>query len=210
MAAGHSEIEFCRLPHLGSDRMTPASDSNLGESEKPVPDIDLARAGPEQAQIVANLLELYAYDFSEFHDIEIGADGKFGYRDLPAYWSSPDRHPFLVKVCGKLAGLVLVKRGSEISGNEAAWDMAEFFVLRRYRRHGVGTEVAHQVWRAFPGLWEVRVMQSNQSAPRFWERAISAFTGETIQPLLLKKSDRWWYLFSFEALQVSSAKKQGE
>jgi predicted acetyltransferase len=190
--------------------MTPVNDINLGGPEQPSLHIDLTPAGPQQAPIVANLLELYAYDFSEFHDIELSADGTFGYRDLPVYWSSHNRHPFLVKVCGKLAGLVLVKWGSEISGNESTWDIAEFFVLRRYRRRGIGTEVAHKVWRTFPGAWEVRVMQSNHSALRFWERAITAFTGKTIQSLLVKKSDQWWHVLSFESLHRRSAQKQGE
>jgi len=33
--------------------------------------------------------------FSEFHDLEIGADGRFGYEHLPLYCSEPGRHPFL-------------------------------------------------------------------------------------------------------------------
>ena len=123
--------------------------------------IEVLAAAPEQAPILANLLELYAHDFSEFHDIDLGADGRFGYRHLGLYWSEPDRHAFLVRVNGMLAGFVLVKRGSEVSGNETVWDMAEFFVIRGYRRRGVGTQVAHEVWRQFPGTWEVRVMQSN-------------------------------------------------
>jgi hypothetical protein len=42
-------------------------------------------------RIVANLLELYAHDFSEFHPLELGADGRFGYRHLPLYRSERDR-----------------------------------------------------------------------------------------------------------------------
>jgi predicted acetyltransferase len=149
------------------------------------------------------LLELYAHDFSEFHHIELGADGRFGYRRLPLYWSEPGRHPFLVRMDGNLAGLVLVKRGSEISGNENVWDMAEFFVVRGYRRRGIGTEIAHDVWRRFPGFWEVRVMESNGPARHFWERAISAFTGETIHPVRVEKGGQGWHLFSFESKGVA-------
>ena len=69
-------------------------------------------AAPEQEPILAQLLELYAHDFSEFHHIDIGEDGKFGYQPLPLYWTDPGRHPFLIRVDGKLAGLVLVKTGT--------------------------------------------------------------------------------------------------
>ncbi len=88
--------------------------------------------------IVANLFELYAHDFSEFHSVEPGPDGRFGYPDLPLYWSEPGRYPFLIRVGGKLAGFVLVRRISQTSESDAVWDMAEFFVLRAYRRRGVG------------------------------------------------------------------------
>ena len=115
------------------------------------PHLEVIAAGPEQMPILANLLELYAHDFSEFRNLEIGEDGRFGYRALPLYWSEPDRHPFLLKMAGKLAGLVLVKKGSQVSGDHAVWDMAEFFVLRGCRRRGNGTRAAHEVWRRFPG-----------------------------------------------------------
>jgi len=164
--------------------------------------IEVIPARPEQEPILANLLELYAHDFSEFHDIEIGADGRFGYRHLPLYWSDPGRHPFLVWVEGKLAGLVLVKRGSEVSGNEAVWDMAEFLVLRGYRSRGIGTQVAHEVWRQFPGPWEVRVMESNVSAQQFWKSAISLFMGAAIHPACVEKDGKRWTLFSFESQPI--------
>jgi hypothetical protein len=44
-------------------------------TEKPSAHIEVAPARPEQESIMANLLELYAHDFSEFHDLEIGAEG---------------------------------------------------------------------------------------------------------------------------------------
>ncbi len=175
----------------------------MERAEKPSAHIEIIPARQEQEPILANLLELYAYDFSEFHDLELGCNGRFGYGDLLLYWSEPGRHPFLVWVEGKLAGLVLVKRGSEVSGDESVWDVAEFFVLRRYRRRGIGTQVAHEVWRQFPGRWEVRVMESNTAARVFWAHAISMLTGEATQPVRVEKDGRWWTLFSFESKRVA-------
>ncbi|HLJ89755.1 MAG TPA: GNAT family N-acetyltransferase, partial [Candidatus Angelobacter sp.] len=135
--------------------------------QEPTATLEVIPSTREQEPILANLLELYAHDFSEFHALELGPDGRFGYKSLPLYWVESTRHPFLVRLNGKLAGLVLVKRGSEISKNEMIWDMAEFFVARGYRRRGVGAEIAHEVWRRFPGLWEVRVMEANFVGHRF-------------------------------------------
>ena len=161
--------------------------------------IEVFRALPEQQPILANLLELYAHDFSEFQPLDIGADGRFGYKSLPLFWSESNRHPFLIRFDGKLAGLALVKRGSEISDSQEVWDMAEFFVLRGCRRHRIGTLAAQEVWRRFPGLWEVRVMQSNPSAISFWKRAISDFIRESIQPVRIEKDGRSWQLYSFKS-----------
>jgi predicted acetyltransferase len=168
--------------------------------------IEVTPAAPEQEPILANLLELYGHDFSEFQDLDLGPDGRFGYKGLPLYWSEPDRHPFLVTVAGRLAGLVLVRRGSELSGKEIVWDMAEFFVIRGYRRRGIGTCIAHEVWRRFPGPWEVRVLHSNVSAGHFWARAIPSFTGQAIQPVLVDKDGECWKLFSFESKRIAQQK----
>jgi len=166
---------------------------------KPPSTIELIPASREQSPILANLLELYAHDFSDFHRIELGADGRFGYSSLPLYWSEPGRHPFLVRIDGRLAGFAFVKRGSEMSGNENVWDMAEFFVARGYRRRGVGTQIAHKVWKRFPGSWEVRVMQANASALNFWTHAISTFAGVVIHPVSVEKDGERWTLFAFES-----------
>src|SRR5262245_35158729 len=161
--------------------------------------VEILPAGPEQESILANLLELYAHDFSEFHDVMLGVDGRFGYKDLPLYWNEPGRHPFLVRFDGQLAGFVLVKRGSEVSGDKDVWDVAEFFVVRGCRRRGLGTKVAHEVWRMFPGRWEVRVIQANQVAIEFWERAIRRFTGRAVPSVSVDRDGDCWHLFSFES-----------
>jgi predicted acetyltransferase len=163
-------------------------------------EIKVIPAQAEQSAVMANLLELYAHDFSEFHEVHLGEDGRFGYPSLPMYWSDPQRFPFLIRIDGRLAGLALVKRGSEVSGRSAVWDMAEFFVTRGFRRHGVGMQAAHEVWRRFPGPWEVRVMQSNLSAQAFWAAAISAFVGETNLPTRFEKGGDSWSVFSFDSI----------
>jgi predicted acetyltransferase len=172
-------------------------------AEKPSSHIQVIPAALEQEPILANLLELYAHDFTDFYDLELGADGRFGYTGLSLYWSEPHRHPFLIWVNGKLTGFVLVKKGSEFSGDPAVWDMAEFFVIRRYRRHGIGTQVAHEVWKRFPGPWEVRVMQANVPANHFWARAISTFAGSAVPSGPIEKDGKSWDLFAFQSRHVT-------
>lgn len=169
------------------------------QARRPPANIEVIPAAPEQEPILANLLELYIHDFSAFHDVKLGADGRFGYRDLSRYWIEPHRYPFLVRLDGNLAGLILLKRGSEVSSNEAIWDMAEFFIVRGCRRRGIGSRAAHEVWRRFPGQWEVRVLESNHSAHQFWQSAISLFAVEAVHSFRVEKGGKCWRVFSFES-----------
>ena len=155
--------------------------------------VELVAAAPSEEPILANLLELYGHDFSEFHPVELGPEGRFGYPRLALYWSEPQRHPFLVRVDGRLAGFALVVSGS-------VCDMAEFFIVRRYRRRGIGVEVAKQVWRQFPGPWEVRVMESNRAGREFWERAIAQFVAVPVPPVRVERNGVDWMVFSFESV----------
>ena len=69
--------------------------------------VELVHATLEQQPILANLLQLYCYDFSESVDIEVGQDGKFLYESLPLYWIEPHWHPFLVTVNGMPCGVCI-------------------------------------------------------------------------------------------------------
>jgi predicted acetyltransferase len=162
-------------------------------------DVEIIPALPEQEPILANMLELYAHDFSEFMDLKLGADGRFGYKHLPLYWKESNRYPFLIMANGHFAGFVFVRRGSEISNDADVWDMAEFFIIRGFRRLGLGMKVAQEIWKRFPGKWEVRVIDRNQKAKDFWGRAINEFLGKMIEPIPLDKDGKGWHIFSFES-----------
>lgn len=162
-------------------------------------DVEIVRAEVEHQAILANLLQLYAHDFSEFYDLDLGADGRFEYKELPLYFREGKRHAFLLKMDGKWAGFVLVRRGSQVSGAEDVWDMTEFFVVRGCRRRGIGTEIARRVWSQFPGKWEVRVMEANRSAQPFWKHAIAHFVGRKIAPATMEKDGDRWRVFSFQS-----------
>ena len=169
----------------------------MNASENPESGVELIPASVEQKPVLANLLELYSHDFCDFIDLEIGHDGRFGYCDLDLYWTAPQRHPFLIYVNSKLAGFALVNeiRGSQ--SNFTSWDMVEFFVLRRYRRRGIGTRVAHEVFSRFPGQWQVRVRESNQPACKFWKQAAVAFTGQAVRSARVVSGGAEWSVFSF-------------
>jgi predicted acetyltransferase len=167
-------------------------------------DVSLDVATAADYTLLSNLLELYIHDLSRaVPDIELGADGRFGYPRLPLYWSEPDRRfAFLIKCDGRVAGFVLVTRGSPDSPeteDENALDVAEFFVMRRYRRSGVGRRAAFLIWKHFPGRWTVRVSEGNRGALEFWSGVIGEFTGGAVSESQRPGTPNPWRVFSFES-----------
>jgi predicted acetyltransferase len=139
--------------------------------------VTLERALPSDAALLSNLLELYIHDLSEIFAVEVGIDGRFGYENLPLYWSEHERRfPFLIRSGARIAGFALVTRGSPVTDDPEDLDVAEFFVLRRYRRAGVGRQAAGLLWNRLPGHWIVRVSEGNRPALPFWESVIREYT----------------------------------
>jgi len=143
-----------------------------------VPEIVLDVATVADATLLSNLLELYLHDLSEaFPNVELGPDGRFGYPKLALYWSEPEsRFPFLIRCDGRVAGFALATHGSPATDDPDVFDVAEFFVLRRYRRSGVGERAATLLWNRFPGRWIVRVSEGNTGALAFWRGVIAKYT----------------------------------
>src|SRR5436189_5639791 len=118
--------------------------------------IALSQATREQRTALENLMQLYAYDWSELIALEVGDDGRFVPLPLEAYWQDDWRHPFVLRVDGQLAGFVLIEARSRLTGAAGVFDMAEFFVMRRYRSRGVGLAAARSAFDRFQGTWEIR------------------------------------------------------
>jgi predicted acetyltransferase len=164
--------------------------------------VSLDAATASDSVLLSNLLELYIHDLSEvFPHVELGPDGRFGYDRLPRYWSEPDRRfPFLIRCDGRVAGFVLATRGSPAVDDPTVLDVAEFFVMRRYRRSGVGRDAAFLLWRRLPGKWTVRVSEGNASALAFWRGVVSEFAHGTETESTLPGQPNPWRVFSFESV----------
>ena len=155
----------------------------------------LIHAGPEHQALLANLLELYIHDFTEFVPKDVSEDGRFGYNHLPLYWSDPLRRPYLARLDGSWAGFALVQKLADPD----VWDMAEFFVLRRYRRTGLGTEFALRLWQTCPGPWQVRVRAANPPAIAFWKACIENLTRTPSQSTTVELDNVPWHIFHFDS-----------
>jgi predicted acetyltransferase len=137
--------------------------------------VQLIVASPAERLALENLMQLYIHDFSEHwagrDEGDLDADGRFADYPLDAYWSEPTHIPLLLHVDDKLAGFALLNNVPH-AGRPIDRNMAEFFIARKYRRSGIGSLLAHQIFNRYPGRWEVAIARRNAAALAFWRRAI--------------------------------------
>ncbi|KZE64335.1 acetyltransferase [Fictibacillus phosphorivorans] len=140
-----------------------------------VKDSLLKKAAIQEKDIISNLMQFYFYDFSEFIDMNVGNAGLYsGYPYLDQYWEEDGRYPYLIESEGKYAGFVLVRE--VVEEGQKYWSIAEFFIMKKFRRTGLGQRVAHQVFDSHKGNWEVGQIEKNKPAQIFWRKVIGNYT----------------------------------
>ena len=112
-----------------------------------------------QKPIMSRLMQLYQHDFSEFARA-VDDDGLFSYIYLDSYWTED---------CWSHSGAAV------------DWCMSEFFVMRKYRRCGIGRDAACQIICGHPGVWEIPIASYNLPAAAFWKNAVACLANHDIE-----------------------------
>lgn len=145
--------------------------------------IQLIPASLKDHPVIQNMGRFYVYDMSEYlgqeKDWEIPKDGLYECIDFKKYWKTDDAFPFLIRYDNELAGFVIIdKNGSDL---KIDFNMAQFFILRKFKNKGVGRYVAYQCFDKFCGTWEVMVIPGNEGAYRFWRSIIKDYSGNNFE-----------------------------
>ena len=149
----------------------------LGRMPRPLPSrtptmsdvtLELLQTGPEQAELIRNLYQFYSYESSDWEEEDVEADGRFYIHEehLARYWQEPQWSANLVLMDGFIAGFLLIER-SELPGMDAL-ELADLFILKRYRRQGIGRLLATQVLMDGSTDWLVRFYRDDEAAQAFW------------------------------------------
>jgi len=133
------------------------------------------------------MLELYQHDLSDIWDQDVDPHGEYGYA-LDRFWERPNCWPYVFRIAGKYVGFALVDDRVRVPGDEF-W-MDQFFVLKKYRRLGIGSLAATAVLESHRGRWQVGEMPENRAAIAFWRRLINSYTAGTYTEEQLTTG--WW------------------
>lgn len=110
------------------------------------------------------------------------------YKYLDSYWQKPDRYPYFIEVEGNIAGFVLVNSYNLVEKD--AKNISEFYIKPEFRKKGIGLSSAKKVFDLFPGKWEVRELDSNTLAQKFWRKVIADYTDNNYKEVILDH-EKW-------------------
>ncbi|AYG45492.1 GNAT family N-acetyltransferase [Pseudomonas sp. Leaf58] len=137
--------------------------------------IELLPTTADQAPLIRNLYQFYAYESSAWEQEDVDVDGRFYIHDehLQRYWQADGWAAYLVLADGFIAGFVLVER-SELPSIEA-FELADLFILPKYRRQGIGRAVALQLLGG-EGDWLLRCYAQDAPALAFCNALLASLS----------------------------------
>lgn len=132
----------------------------------------LLHVDEETRPVWDRLFQLYLHDMSENTGQEPGLDGAFPTRP---YDDNESSSRLIVLLRNKPAGLVSL-RSCAGTADLLKRQLDDFFILRCYRRLGIGEEVARMVFDSHPGNWQAGVNLSNESGRLFLRQVVRRYT----------------------------------
>ncbi len=140
-------------------------------------DIKLKTIQIKDKSVLMNMFQLYLYDITRFLPSELNNHGLYDYKYIDYYWTEKNYKAYFVLVDRKYAGFVMINDQDFLCLKEKdSYNIAEFFILNKYRKNKTGKKVAHMIFDRFRGNWEVRPVSKSDEAKSFWENTIAEYT----------------------------------
>ena len=145
--------------------------------------VQVTEAVGEDRLAVHRLWQLFMHDVSEFYGNDVDAQGVYPNDFLMEDDDTFRCLPHLIRVEGELAGLALVSHRRHVAPGAsertrlADYSLTDFFVMRKYRRRGVGRMAVNLFWNRLPGKWAVAQLINHEAATAFWRSVIGERTG---------------------------------
>jgi predicted acetyltransferase len=91
-------------------------------------------------------------------------DEVYHYPWLDNYWQEETKFPYLILSGKEVAGFALV------SYDRDYWRITEFYILPKFRRLGVAFDCATEIFRKYPGNWEISFNKHNFPSRSLWQK----------------------------------------
>jgi predicted acetyltransferase len=144
-------------------------------------------------------LEALLYDYlTELGGVVGGDWDPKAYPWIDQQWTEPGRHPFFIVSGGKPVGLAMAR--CPLSTSSGLHQVAEFYLAPDHRGQGLAARAAEELFRTFPGSWELTAHEENPQAVAFWNRVASAVAGTPPQTRVLDEDGERRVHFTFQVV----------
>lgn len=138
----------------------------------------LVEAGGRDLPLLDTLLQLFLHDLSEHLDpgeLPLRRDGRFDWgHDALAWVVSSRRWAYLICHREEVVGMVLTSEMLRLrSGPGRTVDA--WFILRPYRRRGLGRAIWGQLYETWQGYWELPTLHANPLGEVFASAGADAY-----------------------------------
>ncbi|MDQ0232608.1 GNAT family N-acetyltransferase [Metabacillus malikii] len=140
--------------------------------------VDVIQISIEDKHILKNLYPLYLHDLSQYTVEDIDNNGQYDIDFLDDFWEKEGLIPYLIKAEGSIVGFILVQTGAYAPPTGEDFYVSEFFILRKYRRKGIGKKVIKEFFNLFSGTYLLGQLPNNIPAIQFWKSVFRTFNIE--------------------------------
>ncbi|MGF7050507.1 putative acetyltransferase [Paenibacillus sp. DS2015] len=132
----------------------------------------------EDKPILEGLASLYCHDLDEYlcheEQADMNAKGLLEYGGLELYFTEEEFSPYFIKYRGIIIGFCLLQTGVYAYPGED-YIVGAYFILKKYRRQGMGREASGQLFESYPGKYRISQFMRNQPAIRFWKHVYAYY-----------------------------------
>ncbi|MCR8645662.1 GNAT family N-acetyltransferase [Paenibacillus sp. N1-5-1-14] len=139
--------------------------------------MQIIRVDQNGKDILKQLMTLFLHDLSEYNnDIEINqSTGVFEFDVFDWFFEKEGLTPFFIKNTDKIIGFILLQSGPFSNQEFADYVLNSFFILKKYRRQGLGKEACKVFFKQFPGRYAISQIETNIPAIQFWKNTYRSF-----------------------------------
>lgn len=156
--------------------------------------IDLLRVDRDERGALYQLVDAYLAELHGHREQPVGPADASSYEYLPLYWEESGRHPFFILSGAERVGFALIREVAR----DGTIQMSDFYIRPDARRGGLGRAAVSEIWRRFPGSWELQVHPGNQAASAFWPLCIGQLATGAVQVEEVIQEDGRRLQYNFE------------
>jgi predicted acetyltransferase len=121
-------------------------------------------------EILKNLMTLFLHDLSEFNsNLTMNpTNGLFEFDVFEWFFEKEGLTPFFIHVEDRIIGFILLQSGPFSNQEFADYVLNSFFILKKYRRKGLGRAACQLFFEQFPGRYAISQILTNTPAILFW------------------------------------------